>query len=728
MKRLLIVSILLSALVTQIFSATSFSVHDIDGSNNLLYSTRLDFPGTSRSSSLFEIHLEKSSAQGRPSLLTCVPEKMELLSGNVVQLRNAFGTARYSMDSGKLVWIYRSDDFPAGWYDNVRQAESPDGKWICQEDSEGSLVLVHVASGVQIKIREKSSSNDSVLAKWSGDSKFFLYEENGTVYFASCDAAVKNLLPPKSMRRIGEGSLGCVQWVGERLYYASADILYRIDEGELFTRGLYYAVLGNGTPVARLSTNFDTFHDSFWISPDGKYLLYTSGKKIAVLYSIPKEFGFASARKMESLIGLTGSILGMDVMWTSADVPLLWIENLSYTKGKKSASLYSMDKTFSLVASYDEPGCMEISPDGKTVAFTSGKNLETRKIDGWKQVAKIDGEKILSFRWLDSQTIIAGGENSLFRWSTEKGGKWKKTVLYLSSVKAARWDGEKINAWIEGDDTRYQYDAEKNSWTAAGKSNPPDSPGYASNGKFRAYTSECPNHLFDDAVFVRSLSAPAFTYPLIPETMEEKKSRGKVSIIFDATEGNEGLAQVLSVLEDFGIRGTFFINGEFIRRYPMETCQIVASGSRCASGFFTSADLLSKDFEIDADFIRRGLARNEDEFLAATGKELDLMWHAPHYRSNQMMIDAGGSTGYTYIDAWNEINDRVSFEDSVSDKKSRYLGADEIISLTRENLHDGMVISVDVGNIRGSRFDYVYEKIHALIKTILLAGYEIAPL
>ena len=181
------------------------------------------------------------------------------------------------------------------------------------------------------------------------------------------------------------------------------------------------------------------------------------------------------------------------------------------------------------------------------------------------------------------------------------------------------------------------------------------------------------------------------------------------------------------MLEDFGIRGTFFINGEFIRRYPMETCQIVASGSRCASGFFTAADLLSKDFEIDADFIRRGLARNEDEFLAATGKELDLMWHAPHYRSNQMMIDAGGSTGYMYIDAWNEINDRVSFEDSVSDKKSRYLGADEIISLTAENLHDGMVISVDVGNIRGSRFDYVYEKIHALIKTILLAGYEIVP-
>ena len=709
-----------------LFSKTSFSVHDINPSNSLLYSAKIDFPGTSEASSLFEITLGKNSSEGIPALLTCIPEKMELLSGNVVQLRNSFGTARYNMDSGKLVWILRNEGFPSGWHDAGRQKESPDGRWICQEDSEGSLALVQTATGVQMKITGSCTPSDSSPVKWSPDSRFFLYEDDGTVYFASTEAVIKNLLPPESMRMIGEGGLESVQWLGNSIFYANGDILYRIDEGELYTRGLYYAVLGFGTPVARLARDFDSIYDSFSISPDGKYMLHISGNKTCILYAIPEDFGFASVRKMESLIGLSGSILDLDVFWSNDDMPVLWIENLSYTNGKKSASVYAMDRGLRLVSTYADPGDVQLSPDGKKIAFANGRNLEIRILDGWKLISSAKDEKILSFRWTDSDSLIAGGVNTLFKWKL-LDGTWKKEVLYLSSVSTAVWNSGKIRAWTENDSTCYEYDEKKNSWTAVGKMNPPVNL-TATNGKFRAYTGECPNSAFGNAVYVRSLSSPAFTYPLIPETAEEKKSSGKVSIVFEATRGNEGLAQVLSVLEKYGMRGTFFINGEFIRRYPMETCQIAASGSRCASGFFTSANLLSDAFEIDADFVRRGLARNEDEFLAATGKELELIWHAPFYASNEMMVNAGESAGYVYVDAWTEANDRVSFEEAHSDDEKLYLSADEVIEKTVSRLHDGMVISVDIGNVDGSRTDYVYEKLPVLIRAILEAGYEIVPL
>lgn len=712
-----------------VFSRTSFSANDINNSDQLLYTAQNEIPGNINVSTLFLTRLGKKSVEEKPIPLTCVPQKIELLSGNEVQLRNAFGSARYNLSSGKLVWTWRLDDFPSKWNQCSRQCESPDGKWICLESSSGALELVQPGLGLQVKISDECNLSGKALVKWSADSKFFLYEENGCVYFASTDGAVKKMLPPQSMRKIGDGTLANVQWVGETIFYVDSDMLYCIDENELFTRGVYYSVVGCGTPVARLTTAFDSYHDSFWCSPNKKFMLYANENKSVSLYSIPKKFGFVSVREMDSLVGLSGSILDIQAFWTATNVPVLWIENLSYSKGKKSASVYKMDKGLSLLENYDEPGEIAVSPDGSSVAFSHKENLEIRKIDNWKKIAETVDEKVLSFKWKNNSSIIAGGVNTLFKWETLSSKKnWEKEVLYLSSVKKAAWDSGKIYAWLNNQNQCYEFDQIKNKWTSVGKKNMPAEKSTVMNGKFRVYTSECPNENFSNAIFVRSLTSPAFTYPLVSETGEERKLKGKVSIVFDATDGNEGLAQVLAALEIFGLKSTFFINGEFIRRYPMETCQIVASGNRCASGFFTTADLLSKDFTIDADFIRRGLARNEDEFFAATGKELELLWHAPLYRVNEMMINAGESAGYNYVDARNEFSDRVSFEDALNDSEKKYFTADGIVKSISENLCDGMVLCVDVGKIKGSRSDYLYEKIQNLIEEIYSAGYDIVPL
>ncbi len=728
-KKSLLMAGLAGLFCGQIFAGTSFSVYDINSENQLLYSVERKNPGSPESSTLFAGHLGKTSAEGKAVPLTCVPEKIELLSDEIIQLRNTYGTARFSLSSGKFMWTSRGADFPEIWSECDRQCESPDGKWVCQEDSLGNLTLVQSATGIHVQVSAGASVSDRELVKWSADSRIFLYEESGFVYFASTDAAVRKLLPPASMRKIGAGTLDSVQWVGDVLYYVNGDILYKIEGKEMYTRGLYYPVVGSGKPLARLTYDFDPFHDRFWIDGSGKYLLYLNEKKVAVLYAVPENFGFLSVREMENMIGLNGSILSIEVFWTKNKYPLLWIENLSYSKGKKSASVYSMEKGLKLLESYEEPGSVRLSPDGKNVAFSYGTRLEIRKVDGWKSVAKVSGEKILSFKWRNPASVIAGGNKTLFNWEySESKRDWVKNVLYLSSIKEAVWEGDKINAWTDMDNTCFEYDPVRGGWNAVGKKNPPALRGGALNGKFRVYVGDSPNSAFENAVFVHSLASPAFTYPLIPEAGEEKKLNGKVSIVFDATEGNEGLAQVLAALEKYNLRGTFFINGEFIRRYPMEVCQILASGNHCASGFFTTADLLSKDFNIDEDFIMRGLARNEDEFFAATGKELELFWHAPYYNSSWLMKKAGESAGYTYVDAWNKVNDRVSFEQALSDKGIRYMTADEVIDVTTENLYDGMVICVDVGNINGSRSDYVYEKIQRLISEILRAGYGIVPI
>ena len=140
--------------------------------------------------------------------------------------------------------------------------------------------------------------------------------------------------------------------------------------------------------------------------------------------------------------------------------------------------------------------------------------------------------------------------------------------------------------------------------------------------------------------------------------------------------------------------------------------------------FFTNADLTTKGFVVDEDFIRRGLARNEDEFYAATGKELSLLWHAPFYRSNDSIKKSGEACGYRYVEAGRFSLDTITLEEAALGRPG-YLSASQMISFYAENATSLSVIPVSTGISSGSRTDYLYEKLDLLIGTLINEEYEI---
>ena len=105
--------------------------------------------------------------------------------------------------------------------------------------------------------------------------------------------------------------------------------------------------------------------------------------------------------------------------------------------------------------------------------------------------------------------------------------------------------------------------------------------------------------------------------------------RREVALVFDAVDAVEGLASILSTLEEYGIRATFFVNGEAVRRYPDAVREIAEAGHEVGSLFFTHFNMTDARFQVDGEFIKHGLARAEDEYHAVTGRELALLWHAP---------------------------------------------------------------------------------------------------
>ena len=76
------------------------------------------------------------------------------------------------------------------------------------------------------------------------------------------------------------------------------------------------------------------------------------------------------------------------------------------------------------------------------------------------------------------------------------------------------------------------------------------------------------------------------------------------------------------------------MNGEFIRRYPDAVREIADSGHEVGSLFYAYFNMTDARFTVDSDFVKSGLARNEDDYYAATGRELSLLWHAPYYIVN----------------------------------------------------------------------------------------------
>jgi len=202
--------------------------------------------------------------------------------------------------------------------------------------------------------------------------------------------------------------------------------------------------------------------------------------------------------------------------------------------------------------------------------------------------------------------------------------------------------------------------------------------------------------------------------------------RREVSLAFNALDSAEGLVGVLGVLKDYGVGATFFVNGDFVRQSPGAARLIAGSGHEVGSMFFTAVDPTDARFRIDRDYVRRGLARAEDDWFAATGKELSLLWHTPYYTVSSDILEAGASMSYAYVGRDVDPLDWVSRADAASMPGS-YLGAHAIVEKVLAEVKPGSIIPVRLGVAEGGRDDYLFRELALLVDALVGAGYEIVP-
>ena len=721
----------------------TFENPQINNDNKILFTVNHELSGTVSYRTLFMADATKTEAT---RILTCFPERMELLSnGAVLQIRNRYGTARYSVVDSTLGWIKREDSIPADAKALLPQAVSPDGKWACYvkktDVATGKLYLKNMSTLEEFLLVDKCDFDfDEVPAKWAQDGSVFIYEKNGSLFFADPKAVYQKVQMEEEFRRIGEGSINCVAWANAKyLIYINRDLIYKISAKELYTRGLYSPMVGIGIVVGRLPLGFDSHKDKFWVNSLVDRIVTVKANSVVSSYRINGTgSSYISSVYSKPFSDIAGSAVDYNLFFCSDGTQVLWVNLVGIEDGKRKSSIYRLSSELKPLIKIDDTGTPLLSPDGRKLAFASGNMIRIYDLTNWREIGRLTGERIHSYVWSGNTKLYVGGEATVRSWTQDKRGYFteKGKMLFLSSARTAFWKPNATNivcaqsAYNKA--TFYDYDQFKNVWQASADDSrtsfefmkKAEVSVYAvQNAKYRVYVGTTDNKLYENALYVRNFSGSGTTEAIYPETVVPTEERKRVSLIFDAIDSADGLTQILSVLAQYKVKATFFLNGEFIRRYPNECKQIYSAGHDCASMYFSTADLTSGGFIIDEEFIRRGLARNEDEFYAATGKELSLLWHAPFYKATDEIKAAGDLSGYRYIEAGRLSLDSYTLEQAANGKKW-YLGAKDLVKIYVDSAEDEMVIPVTVGVSSGTRTDFLYEKLGLLIGNLLDDGFD----
>ncbi|HTO23220.1 MAG TPA: polysaccharide deacetylase family protein, partial [Spirochaetia bacterium] len=390
---------------------------------------------------------------------------------------------------------------------------------------------------------------------------------------------------------------------------------------------------------------------------------------------------------------------------------------------------------------------VSLSPDGTRAALMTPDGVTWRNYATWQEQGTLAHPDPLHVLWLGDDELLVAGAWYIERHSlgdssgSSPGGASTLLALSQPGEFGHAVSGDTVLARLRGQ--AYSFDEQAGAWSAAS--------GYAvrdhaaATDNYRVYLQPSARGSYANLVMVRDArgfgTVPLFppetvTYEPFPSSDEpvdvtnfthgSRVHRREVSLVFNAVDSAEGLTRILNILSAYRVRATFFVNGEFTRRYPDAVREIADSGHEVGSLFYAYFNMTDARFTVDRDFVKSGLARNEDDYYAATGRELSLLWHAPYYIVNSSIIAAAGEMNYTYVGRDLDSYDWVTATES-NQARGIYLRAADLVERIVARKKPGSIIPLQVGAGEGRRDDYLFQKLDILINELAGRGYDIVP-
>lgn len=725
---------------------------DLSNKDELLFTARTDLPGQTGYETAFVSDLSKGTLEQ----LTFYPEEISLLDdADILQIQNRFGVFR---SSSGLSGMKAVEGFPAFARGSqvqegkiISASASPDGAYLLYivptSNAFGRLMLLDVKNSTDTIIAQSIEySIRSFPASWSKDSEFFVYEKAQEIYYYSMAQFEGKRISAESYRKISPGRVNCVRWSDDgNMYLINENLLYRIKPAELFTRTLYAGIISVGTIVGKVPFPYEPNFDSFFVSPDGNKMLFNKeGRNIFLFYVNPDDFSDSGKTASLPYLFLPANTRVLSILWPETDSVTVITESL--LNGTRQAGAYRIDiprdrAGLGLAQSFkkldeSEAKSAELSPDKTKIAVINKTGVSIRKYSDWSLIRKIDFESPIASLWKNNEELVISGGKTVELCKISDGSK---TLISISQVDA--YGFSKITGKVQLQVQKKAYERVDGAFKTVSEYLVYDSSNARDNK--RVYLDSVQAGSYKNTIMVRSVSGlgttqlilpGSRTYKPFPDKEDDRNDdifdhgsrirRREVALVFNLIDTQEGLTSVLNVLKDYDLSASFFVNGEFIRRNPGAIKEIAASGHEIGSLFFSNFDLTDSRYKLDSDFIKRGLARNEDEYFEATGRELSLIWHAPNYVVSEDIVKAGKSMNYTYIGRDVEPMDWISEHDSFRLPGS-YFPAHVIVERIISQKKPGSIIPIRIGIPPGGRVDYLYNELDLVINALINEGYSI---
>jgi len=725
LRKILLILIILSFFTVLPLFSINFSELNLSNDDRLLFKAQADTQNALFVSTLTDLTIQQ---------LTFLPEKMQLIeNGRTILAINRFGAARIPLTGGLPSLIPRFPSLVNGNVHGGRTQElaaSEDGKWIiCLEPvspAYGNLFLIEVSSGANWLISEKVElSAVDFPAKWSPDSRLFVYSKGGRLYYFPIISDI-SVFVDERLRLIGQGGINSVFW-GQRdeFYYFTGNTLYRVRNPELFTHTVYGEFLSIGNVNTVLPIEFDFLFDRYWIAPDSGSILINKGGRVFFTFLLGENRDNASPLPF---LAMPYGAENFNVLWSN-EGQLAIIASVK--NGISAWRLEIKDNRARNLTASSIPLSSNgaLSPDGSKAVFWGENGIELWDFTNWRLIQRLNRRSVFSCVWINNEQFVSGNGRFLEEIdinSKTSAASGRRICLsnadefgFESGSRPSRILARTENEWFVTDG--------KNPWVTV--TNPQLRQVLLSSERYRVFLEPQYSGNFNNIPMIRNVYFSG-TMPLIQDISVFKTNtavnQSQVALCFDLYDDDTGLLQVLAALRQYNIKATFFLNGDFIRRNPLAAAAITEAGHETASLFFAPIDFSNSRYRITQDFITQGLARNEDEFNNATGRELSLLWHPPFYRSSEFIISAAAAAGYRTVISTIDPGDWLSKEDAVRFNVHQ-TPASRMVELIMDKIHPNAVIPIRLGLLPGGRDDYLFQRIEVLLDTLIRSGAEIIP-
>ena len=753
MKHTLIhIQLILLLLAGSLEAEVSFSELNLSPSGQLLFRAGVSSPAYGDYSTLFRADLGRKEI----TQLTFFPEKASLINGGErLQIQNRFGVFRSDASLENMEPIRTFPGFASGGEVQTGKINtvgaSPDGRYLLylKPVSHGyaDLMFYHLGRAREYRIAERVEMTlDGPSASWSPDSRYFVYHKSGMLYYFSVDQLLAERVIDESFRALGKGKLSSIRWSRYNdLYYVTGNLIYQILSPEFFTRSIYTGLFEVGHIAGKIPFAFDPAFDTYWISPDGTKILFNKGGQNIFLYLLrPDDYLSTGTTASLPYLYLPRNTRVQRVVWSGSGIITLLTDSI--VEGIDRSQLFRLNlgtgETRFVEAGKENESAklidIVLSPNQESLALLYEERVELKNYITFRTSKSFPFTEPLHALWRSKDELIIAGTRFTRRFSLTGG---ESRIVALSQHQEAGFSeaGEILvkldgRLWVERDGA---WNAVENRGIML--------PAGLSSDAYRVYLERYAGGAYTNMVMVRDLkqlrTVPLFGYPekrYDPFPAAEEKvdftnfahgsriRRREISLVFNAIDSVEGLTPILHTLKDYGIRASFFVNGEFIRRHPDAVKEIAQSGHEVGSLFYAYFNMTDSRFLVDKEFIKRGLARNEDDYYAATGKELSLLWHAPYYFINSDIIAASGEMNYTYIGRDVDPLDWIAPGASAR-SGDLYLRSADILERVIRLKKPGSIVPVRIGKTHPEREDYLFHSLDILIDELISLGYTIVP-